>query len=62
MKNYSILCNTTGEVLNSTYTLNIARYLRDKYNLSYAGGVTISETITDEEEGGAYEVTNTRGL
>ena len=50
MKNYSIICNTTGDVIDSTFTLNIARYLRDEYNLVYKDGVTILENITDDLE------------
>ena len=51
MKNYSIICNTTGDVIDSTFTLNIARYLRDnKYNISYKDGVTISKNVADDIE------------
>lgn len=48
MKKYSIICNTTGDVIDSVNTLNDARYLRDKYNMSYSDGVTILENITDD--------------
>ena len=48
MKKYNIICNTTGEVIDSTNTLNDARYLRNEYNLVYKDGVTILENVTDD--------------